>query len=570
MLSAALLVAAQAPAQSAGGGDKDLEHLKRLAERGRGLQGSLGARHKLLSSGGHRLVEIGSGWEELEGIFKRARDYRHAVAARSAQPVSDPRATEDFISRMAGNTQSETSLGWCGDNAVSGFNDSGSFVATFLSLGPLPSPSLSYSFNGFAYSTNAGRSFTDGGILVADPIPAGVDFRDLFGDPLVRCSDSDTFYYGSLAQDTILPATVMSGISVSKSTDGGVTWGPAVMAAVKDGAGHFLDKPWMDVKGDNVYVTYTDFDFSGVSACAATDFRTAIELVRSTDGGATWSTPFVLEEVCDATGQAFLQGSQVAVGNGSDLYTAWESYPSGFFPPRFINLRRSTDGGVTFAPIAPVSEVTPPGGGFLLQGGFRAFLDLQGLAVATSGRHNGRIYVSWTDGRNLSQTDFFADIGVYNFADVLLSKSDDGGATWSAPVRVNKGPITRAVDQYMPALGVDKRGTVGVFYYDRRHDSRNFLIDAAFATSRNGGSSFRTFKLTRDSFAPVHANDLVVNPVYMGDYDAVATDRTKSRGGFIVSWADNSKGDANVVRARINTGHGDHDDDDDDDRPPVP
>jgi hypothetical protein len=37
---------------------------------------------------------------------------------------------------------------------------------------------------------------------------------------------------------------------------------------------------------------------------------------------------------------------------------------------------------------------------------------------------------------------------------------------------------------------------------------------------------------------------------YMGDYDAVATDRTQSSAGFVISWGDNSKGDANVVRGR--------------------
>jgi hypothetical protein len=333
------------------------------------------------------------------------------------------------------------------------------------------------------------------------------------------------------------------------------------MASAKDAALHFLDKPWMDVRGADLYVTYTDFEFPGNPTCG-TVFHTAIEFVRSTDGGATWSLPIILDEVC--SDQAFLQGSQVAAGKGSDVYTAWEDYPNGFLPPRHIELRRSTDGGATFGATGIVTDVTPAGGGFLFQGGFRGFLDLQGLAVDTgNGPFGGRVYVSWQDGRNLTQPDFFADIGAYNFSDVLLTRSDDGGATWSAPVRVNNDPIARAVDQYMPAIAVDKRGTVGIFFYDRRDDRRNFLIDVTFARSRNGGDSFRNFTLTKLSFAPVHANDLVVNPVYMGDYDAVATDRTKSHRGFLVSWADNSEGDANVRRARIRGGDGGDDDDDD-------
>jgi hypothetical protein len=439
-------------------------------------------------------------------------------------------------------------------------------VATFLGMGG--SASGSFSINGFAYSTNAGRNFKDGGILLSDPVPAGVAFRDLFGDPVVRCSDSDTFYYAAQAEDTPPVATDprFSGISVSKSTDGGVTWGGAVMASSKDAALHFLDKPWMDVKGGNVYVTYTDFEFAPNATCAA-EFHTTIEFVRSTDGGGTWSLPLVLDEVCGNT--AFLQASQLAVGNGDDVYAAWESYPMGFLPPRSIQLRRSTDGGATFAPEVTVSDVTPVGGGRLLQGGFRSFFDLQGLAVDRGGKNDGRVYVSWQDGRNLSQPDFYAEIGSYNFADVLLAKSDDGGGSWSVPVRVNNDVPTRRVDQYLPALAVDPRGTVGVFFYDRRRDARNFLIDAMLATSRHGVPSFKNMRLTRDSFAPIHANDLAVSdPTIMTDYDAIASDRTNTFKGFLVSWSDNSRGDANIVRARLMGGGGGHDGDDhDDDRP---
>jgi hypothetical protein len=562
VLSAALLVATQAAAQDASGGDPVLEHLQRLAERGRALKSSLGARHQYLSSAGQRLVGLGS--EELQAAFRRAREAR--VAARGQEQVSDPLASEDFISRLAGNTQSGSSLGWCGRNAVSGFNDWGSFVATFLGMGG--SASGSFSINGFAYSTNAGRNFTDGGILLSDPVPAGVAFRDLFGDPVVRCSDSDTFYYAAQAEDTPVVTTDprFSGISVSTSTDGGVTWGGAVMASSKDAALHFLDKPWMDVKGGNIYVTYTDFEFAPNATCG-TEFHTTIELVRSTDGGGTWSLPLVLDTICGNT--AFLQASQVAVGNAMDVYAAWESYPMGFLPPRSIQLRRSTDAGASFAAAVQVSDVTPVGGGRLLQGGFRSFFDLQGLGVDRGGKNDGRVYVSWQDGRNLSQPDFYAEIGSYNFADVLLAKSDDGGANWSAPARVNNDFPSRPVDQYLPALAVDPRGTVGVFFYDRRRDARNFLIDAMLATSRHGHQSFKNMRLTRDSFAPIHANDLAVSdPTIMTDYDAVATDRTGAFRGFLVSWSDNSRGDANIVRARLMGGGGGNDDDDhDDDRP---
>ena len=85
-------------------------------------------------------------------------------------PVSNPNEPEDFISRLAGNTQSEESVAWCGANVLVGFNDSGSFVKTLTTPG-FPSPSGSFSFNGWSRSTDAGASFVNKGILIADPLP---------------------------------------------------------------------------------------------------------------------------------------------------------------------------------------------------------------------------------------------------------------------------------------------------------------------------------------------------------------------------------------------------------------
>ena len=52
--------------------------------------------------------------------------------ALKSKRVSNPSEAEDFVSRLAGNTQSEESVAWCGNNALVGFNDSGSFVRTMF------------------------------------------------------------------------------------------------------------------------------------------------------------------------------------------------------------------------------------------------------------------------------------------------------------------------------------------------------------------------------------------------------------------------------------------------------
>jgi len=508
-----------------------------------------------------------SGGAQLGGIARRGKQLTDAL--RHGQ-VSDPDAPDDFISRFAGNVQSETSVAWCGRNATVGFNDSGSFVATLLRRGG--SPSNSFSFSGWSASTDAGQRFTDKGILLPDPLPAGDLFLDTLGDPVVACTGSATFYFSNIAQEIRRgpdgKLQFVSGASVQRSNDGGQTFGGAVMA-VRKGRFHLVDKEWLaaapgpDPSRDRVYLSYTDFDFSGTSAACPRQVRTAIEFVRSTDGGATWSAPVVIDEVCGF--RPFVQGSHPAAGLGDDVYVAWEAYPNGFTPPREIRVRKSSDGGATFAPRVAATSVTPIGDGFALQGNFRAFLDFQGLVVDRSETGTrGNVYITLHDGRNLSKPDPFARIFSfpprgcsgsavlsYCFGDVFLTRSTDAGGSWSAPVRINNDAITLAVDQYMPNVDVDKRGEVFVAFFDRRRDARNFLIDTFVARSHDAGASWTNHRMTTTNFGPITGfEDRLVNPFYMGDYLGIAADATGSEPGVVAAWGDNSRGDANVLASR--------------------
>ena len=217
---------------------------------------------------------------------------------------------------------------------------------------------------------------------------------------------------------------------------------------------------------------------------------------------------------------------------------------------RQIAIRKSMDNGVTFGEIVKVDDVTPVGEGFLLQGAFRSPLDFPSLAVDQSGGEDthGNVYIAWHDARNLVVQD--AITGRYGFADVLLSRSTDGGTTWSAPVRVNDNPEPLlsglGTDQYQPGVAVDNTGTVGVCFYDRREDANNFLIDRFCAFSTTAGASWTNTKMTTKNFAAVPGQDFLVNFVYMGDYDSLATDFTQVNSGFIGAWGDNSLGNPDV------------------------
>jgi hypothetical protein len=107
------------------------------------------------------------------------------------------------------------------------------------------------------------------------------------------------------------------------------------------------------------------------------------------------------------------------------------------------------------------------------------------------------------------------------------------------------------VDHFMPSLEVDSTGTVFAFFFDRRNDDRNFLIDAFLARSTDGGGSWLNQRISPNSFAPITGwQDRLVNSFYMGDYIGVAADLSRVNTGVLVSWGDNSRGDANVLAAR--------------------
>ena len=570
LIASASPASATTPAQAAAAPQSMTlgEHLKALAAIGKNYLGRMRPEVVArLSSGGEKLIKLAQMGPKLDQMAEAAPSLartQRAQGPRAARAgfANDVFAAEDLFSRLAGMTQSETSAAWCGKNAVIGFNDSGSFIATaFLGL----TPSGSLSFNGWAQSTDGGRTYTDRGALVAEPIPANLAFRDLLGDPVVGCTSSSQFYYASLAFDTGPDnAFANSGIAVSPSSDGGATFTAPAIAVSKDANLHFLDKPWFAVEpgptsspaDDVLHVTYTDFDvsgFDGQGPCPD-EGRTGIEYVRSTDGGQTWSAPLVLEEVCDS--QGFLQGSQVEPGLADDVFVAWERFPFDLAELHQIAIRRSTNLGASFAPAAVAATVTPVGDSFALQGNFRAFIDIQALAVdRTSGSRRGAVYLTYHDGSARQKPDplgLCLGEATYCFSDAEIVRSADSGATWSAPVRINNDDIRLGIDQWFPHVEVDRSGVLWAVFYDRRRDERNLLIDTFVARSTNGGATWTNVRATANQFPAITGwEDILVNPAYMGDYIAIAADATGRNRGVIAAWGDNGLGDANVVQRKF-------------------
>lgn len=452
-----------------------------------------------------------------------------ATATTGIVRVSDP-VSDLAYSSFAGFTQSETSAARCGANVVIGYNDSGSIFETpFFFTG-----SGGESFSGASYSTDWGETFTDIGPI--NPGPSTFNF--LGGDPVVTCANPHIFHYTQIFTYDTASGNPEAAVAISTSTDGGMTWGDPVAAISKDGNFHLLDKPWSTIDPSNhhhIFISYTDLDSSETNSCG-TNFpmRTAIEFIESLDGGVTWSHPKVAIAVC---GSAGVQGSQIVVNSKGTMYIAWMNLGSNFpIGPRSIQIS-SYAKSVLSKPVTVDSSVQPGGDSYYLQGEFRDVLDMS-MAIDHSGTStDGTLYITWGDGRDKEISDPIATQGFYAFDDVFLRVSVDGGKTWgTASSKVNSDTQPRVGigrDHFQPGVAVDKRGYVGICWYDRRGDPENFAIRRHCAQSSDAGATFSDNDIGINAFAPTHSIDAFVNPAYMGDYDQMTSDFMNWGGGFI-------------------------------------
>ncbi|HEX2118902.1 MAG TPA: sialidase family protein, partial [Acidimicrobiales bacterium] len=233
----------------------------------------------------------------------------------------------------------------------------------------------------------------------------------------------------------------------------------------------------MAVDGDRVWVTWIQAAGAAEKPLGFGTTPAPVRMSRSTDGGATFSTPVTVSE-----GRRVVQPSPVAVGGDRlvvgalDLAEDFDDYEARHDgqggPPHEGNWRivawTSTDGGATFGP-----PVTVAGDLVVPQ---RIIVNLAPAPsfVADPSR-DGRLYAAWDAGRGDGR-------------DVFLARSDDAGATWSAPAAVAPAPG----GQLLPGLGVSPAGRVDVVFYDRQADPEDHHAHVTMASSFDGSRSFRT------------------------------------------------------------------------------
>ena len=186
-----------------------------------------------------------------------------------------------------------------------------------------------------------------------------------------------------------------------------------------------------------------------------------IFLQWSDDGGRTFNEPVLMDQ---RTGGKLVATEPVVLSDGTLLVT-WYQYWNPLADPRNDRLpffvRRSED-GATFAAVEQIFDFGPHVWRDRMGEFSRAF-SLPIVMADTSSRSPNRdnIYIVWDDVRS-------------GHSDIWLTRTTDGGRTWSSPVKVNDNtpgtPLGVADYRMTPMIAIAPDGTVGVSSYDRRND----------------------------------------------------------------------------------------------------
>ena len=261
-------------------------------------------------------------------------------------------------------------------------------------------------------------------------------------------------------------------VAVARSSDGGRTW-RSTFFALQTGEAQFNDKPYIAVDDnpssshrDTIYVAWDRSTGSSSSS-------NGVLVSHSTDGGTTFSAPVFASST--ASGPKADIGADPFVGPDGAVHVAWHDVQN-----NAIVEATSTDGGNSFGPTHTVAPTQVAFDIAIPAQASRGALVYPACGADTStGPNRGTLYCAWMD-----ET-------ASNGTDISVSRSTDGGTTWSRPLRVNDDPGGVANDQFNQWLAVDPSdGSVNVSWNDTRNDPAHLSTDIFYARSTDGALSF--------------------------------------------------------------------------------
>jgi hypothetical protein len=245
-------------------------------------------------------------------------------------------------------------------------------------------------------------------------------------------------------------------VYVRKSTNGGISWGPAVEAiSLLDCPNQAcIDRPWMAVdksggiNDGTVYITSMNADQPTLSFPPYHPY-----LSVSTDNGSSFSTPRFLDTLNFNAGSTITQPmpSPTVTSNGvfMAIYPAYEPINQGAFAHLYI--AKSTTAGVN------IDHVDAYSGG--------------GASISNPYLKKGSLFKS--DPSDPNHVAFFTLKETSGDVDIYFMESFDAGVNWSTQQRINQDQLGNGKLQDLVWADFDQDGDLAICWRDRRNASSN-------------------------------------------------------------------------------------------------
>jgi hypothetical protein len=284
---------------------------------------------------------------------------------------------------------------------------------------------------------------------------------DAAGDPALAIGPDGTVYYANIVFSRV---SFNSGIAVSVSHDGGLTWDAPNMVSWSSAGNYFNDKEFITA-GPNgkVVVTWTEFNLGPQSS----GYRASpIVYAFSKDKGKTWNRQG--SPVSDAA-HPFDQGSFPVYASDGTLYVAYEaSDPATGYATDVMMVARSTNDGQSFTNV-PIGRVYDDLDCYPMFNGRQTLTDehfrLNSYPSFSVDPVTGQLAVVWADNQGVGN----CGTGGGSFVGVTSAQVKLVSGAWgalSAPTTVTTG----AGDKVFPAVAM-RNGVIAVSYYTRDYSA---------------------------------------------------------------------------------------------------
>ncbi len=379
---------------------------------------------------------------------------------------------------------------------------------------------------GYSVTHDGGLTWTRALIPNLTTVTGGPYFRAT--DPVAGIDLSGTIFLNTEGATDV--NFVNGKILVSRSFDGGATFGAPSVVFTPAKNSDFPDKPWMAINTfagtasvGRILVTWTLFGTTSASP---------IMRAYSNDHGVTWSSAAAIHAASTSA-----QGSQpVFLPDGRVAIIYWNfgesGYSGGDTPapgPEAIDMVLSNDGGVTFGAPTLVTTVARYDQPSIRNGVF--------LPSATTDRTTGTLYL------------VYQGLDTASLPRIFFTKSTNAGASWSAPIAVTDNPGTGV---FNAAISASPDGqTLTVSFYDQRDSGGNtFLCNLYLAQSFDGGATWQpnirlTSVTTNASLAPLTSSGYM-----LGDYLGIA-ETTDVNVPAVPVWVDTRTGNPDPFISRV-------------------